>query len=419
MGGDVHLFVKMCPHCSACKSTGPKKRAKLQGYQVGAPLDRLHLDILGPFPVSSSGNKYILVIIDQFTRWVEAFPIPDQGAETTAKKLVYDFIARFGAPLELHTDQGRNFESSLFRNVCRLLQITKTRTTPYHPSSNGQVERFNRTLLQMLRCYVDRNQKNWDEQLPLLTAAYRSSQHMVTGFTPNRLMLGREVHQPHDIQCGAARLKSNAMEVVDYIYKLEESLKEAQSLARSHLRTAQERQKKVYDLRANEHSYDIGDLVFVKDDTKKKGLSPKLQALWRGPLIVAAHRGPVLYEIQGPKHRTIMHHDRLKPYNSDVIPVWISRQRCKILQQCQDPDLHLNTEDAPLAPVLPLPDDPDKASQSEGPSESCQSDGSGQAVQPRGPVYQPGSRQGDEESSEKTFKTSSGRIVNRPERFRH
>uniref|UniRef100_A0A3Q2Q0I0 Integrase catalytic domain-containing protein n=1 Tax=Fundulus heteroclitus TaxID=8078 RepID=A0A3Q2Q0I0_FUNHE len=261
MGGDVHLFVKMCPHCSACKSTGPKKRAKLQSYQVGAPLDRF------------SGNKYILVIIDQFTRWVEAFPIPDQDAETTAKKLVYNFIARFGPTLELHTDQGRNIESSLFRNVCRLLQITKTRSTPYHPSSNGQVERFNRTLLQMLRCYVDRNQKNWDEQLPLPTAAYRSSRHMVTGFTPNKLMLGREVHQPHDIQWGAARLKSNAMEVVDYIYKLEESLKEAQSLARSHLRTAQERQK-------------------------RKGLSPKLQAVWRGPLIVAAHRGPVLYEIQ-------------------------------------------------------------------------------------------------------------------------
>ncbi len=125
MGGDVQLYIQRCRHCNACKVAGPTKRAKLQNYQAGAPMDRIHIDILGPFPVSSSGNKYVLIIIDQFTRWVEAFPVPDQGAETTAKTLVYEFISRFGAPLELHTDQGQNFESSLFRNVCSLLQITK------------------------------------------------------------------------------------------------------------------------------------------------------------------------------------------------------------------------------------------------------------------------------------------------------
>ncbi|KAL6491500.1 hypothetical protein MHYP_G00018450 [Metynnis hypsauchen] len=104
MGGDVHSFIQRCQHCNERKAAGPAKHAKLQTYQAGAPLDRLHLDILGPFPVSSSGNRYILVIIDQFTRCVEAFAIPDQGAETTARKLVYQFVARFGAPLELHTD---------------------------------------------------------------------------------------------------------------------------------------------------------------------------------------------------------------------------------------------------------------------------------------------------------------------------
>lgn len=90
MREDVHLCLK---RCHACKTTGTVKRAKLQSYQAGAAPDQLHLDILGPFPVSSSGNKYILIIIDQFTRWVEAFHVPNQGAETTARKLVYDFIA--------------------------------------------------------------------------------------------------------------------------------------------------------------------------------------------------------------------------------------------------------------------------------------------------------------------------------------
>lgn len=130
---------------------------------------------------------------------MEAFPVKDQGAETMAKTLVNDFISRFGAPLELHMDQGRNFESALFKNICQLFQISKTRTTPYHPASNGQVERFNCTLLQMIRCYADQTQKNWDEHLPLLTAACHSAQHSSTGFTPNMLMLGREVHQPQDM----------------------------------------------------------------------------------------------------------------------------------------------------------------------------------------------------------------------------
>ncbi|CAL9682111.1 unnamed protein product [Knipowitschia caucasica] len=227
-------------------------------------------------------------------------------------------------------------------------------------------------------------------------------------------MLGREVHQPQDIQSGSAKLNADPLKEADFLYNLEEGLKEVHSLARDHLRTAQERQKKVHDLRAREHSYSVGDLVFVKDDTKKKGLSPKLQAPWKGPLIVAARRGPVLYEIQGPKRSTVMHHDRLKPYDSEVIPVWVSRQRSKLLQQCRDPDIQSHEEDIPLVPVLPLPDDPCPA---KGPGEAFQSKGPGEASQSSDPGCQPGRRQGDTNSSDKTVKTSRGRIVNMPERF--
>ncbi|XP_038154197.1 uncharacterized protein LOC119791901 [Cyprinodon tularosa] len=322
MGGDVQLFVQKCQNCTTRKTAGPTTKAALQSYQTGAPLDRLQLDILGPFPVSTAGNKYILVIIDQFTRWVEAYGVPDQGAETTARRLVYDFISRFGCPLELHSDQGRNFESTLFKTVCQLLQITKTRTTPYHPASNGQVERFNRTLLQMVRCYVDQNQKNWDEHLPLLTAAYRSTKNASTGCSPNRLMLGREVHQPHDIWSGAAEFRRDRCAVPEFLSELEQGLKEAQETAREHLKAAQERQKRTYDVRAKGKPYAVGDLVFVKDSTKRKGFSPKLQPPWKGPSIIASCLGPVLYEVIGKRDRKILHHDRLKPYTSDVIPGW-------------------------------------------------------------------------------------------------
>ncbi|XP_023205547.1 uncharacterized protein LOC106700194 [Xiphophorus maculatus] len=336
MGSDLHKYIQQCPQCKGLKSSSPSKKAKLQSYQAGAPMDRLHLDILGPFPISSSGNKYILVIMDQFTRWVEAFPVPDQGAETTARMLVNNFLARFGAPLELHTDQGRNFESVLFKKICQLFQISKTRTTPYHPASNGQVERFNRTLLQMIRCYVDQNQKNWDEHLPLLTAAYRSAQNSSTGFSPNMLMLGREVHQPQELWLGLAERTWSEKDPLAYVHDLEKTLGEAHDMARQHLRGAQLRQKRTHDLRAKECSYNIGDLVYVKDNTKKLGFSPKLQPPWKGPCIIKAQLGPVLYEILTQRGKKVMHHDQLKPYTSDVIPAWVRRQRHVVLPQCQD-----------------------------------------------------------------------------------
>jgi transposase InsO family protein len=116
-------------------------------------------------------------------------------AKTVAKPLVEEVIVRFGTPYVIHTDQGVQFESNLFQEVCRLLQIQKTRTTPYHPQSDGIVERNNRTILTMLSAFV-----NWDEHLPYISMAYRAAEHETTGNTPNCMMLGREVTIPLDIQ---------------------------------------------------------------------------------------------------------------------------------------------------------------------------------------------------------------------------
>ena len=146
-------------------------------------------------PLTRRGNKYILVIIDQFTKWIECYALPNQEAESVAKKLAEEFILRFGCPLELHTDQGKNVDGSVIRNLCKKLQIA--RTTPYRPCSNGQVERYKRLVLQILRCYTGNKQNTWDEYLNQCSAAIRATRQ--TGFTPNKLMLGREVTQPADI----------------------------------------------------------------------------------------------------------------------------------------------------------------------------------------------------------------------------
>ena len=140
---DVELFVKSCSECNKNKKANVKAKAALGQFHAGSPLERVHIDILGPFTPSSKGNQYVVMIVDQFTKWLECFPLPHQSAEEVARCVVDGFISRFGCPLEIHTDQGKNFDGNLFASVCELLHIVKKRTTPYRPCSNGQVERYN------------------------------------------------------------------------------------------------------------------------------------------------------------------------------------------------------------------------------------------------------------------------------------
>ena len=135
---------------------------------------------------------------DYFTKWVEAYPLPNQEAPTVAEVLVKEYVCCFGVPLLLHSDQGRNFESAVFQGMCQLLGIRKTRTTPYHPQSDGMVERFNRTLEAQLSKFADYHQRDWDVHIPFLLMAYRSAVHDTTGITPAKMMLGRDLRLPVD-----------------------------------------------------------------------------------------------------------------------------------------------------------------------------------------------------------------------------
>nr|XP_027213555.1 uncharacterized protein LOC113806594 [Penaeus vannamei] len=147
MRRDVQEWCRTCEVCCARNGPVKKNRAPFQLYQVGAPLERVAVDIVRPFPVTTRGNRFICVVMDYFTKWPEAYALPDHEAETVAEALVNNFITHFGVPCELHSDQGREFESVVFQECCRLLGIKKTRTTALRPQSDGLVERFNRTLI--------------------------------------------------------------------------------------------------------------------------------------------------------------------------------------------------------------------------------------------------------------------------------
>ena len=324
MAEDVRLHIQQCPSCNKWKTPTPKPKAALCDYRVGFPMDRIGIDVIGPLPRSNKNNQYILVVGDHFTRWMEAYPLPNQHAQEVAKKLVNEFISRFGAPLEIHTDQGPNFESALFRELCRLLQITKTRTTPYRPSSNGLIERFNKTLGNMIKSFIDENPREWDSSIDLLMAAYRSTVHPATGFTPNQMMLGREVKLPIHLVYPIPEGEKSFC-TTDYVAEVRDKLEQIYENVRNNLGRNVVGHKNDCDSRIFSNRYRRGMLVY-----KLKPVHKKLEAAWVGPYVIIDVLSSVVYKIQYKEVKEVVHFDRLKPCHSREVPKWAKCLSSKI-----------------------------------------------------------------------------------------
>ena len=224
---------KWCTSCDLCASR-KGHNAKLEP-QWDSTMLRIALDILGPLPLTENGNRYLLIIADYFTKWPEAYAIPNQEAATVARILVNEVICRFGVPLEIHSDQGRNFESALFKEMYSLLGMSKTRTTPLHPQSDGMVERMNRTIEAQLSMFIQDHQRNWDEFIAPLMMAYRSSIHDTTKCSPAKLMLGRELRLPVDLLLGRPSQEKPDLDT-PYVDRLQSTLERVQEFARSILK---------------------------------------------------------------------------------------------------------------------------------------------------------------------------------------
>ena len=199
MRRDIYTWTSQCTQCQTSNSAPSRVHDHLQKVITGAPLDIVAVDILSGLPTSSDGRKqvsYILVLTVYFPKWSEAYALPDAKAHTCMTTIYNEFFSRFGMPRQLHSDQGKNIESKLIHEICLLANIDKSKTTPFHPRSDGQAERLNRTLLQMLRTTAADHVNNWPSYLPTVLSAYRMTVHSVTGITPNMAMLGREVLTP-------------------------------------------------------------------------------------------------------------------------------------------------------------------------------------------------------------------------------
>ena len=214
MADDVGDWLRNCTTCMKRKSPAGRHHP-VGNIPTGHRWDRIAMDILDVCDPTPDGFRYILVIADYFSKWTEAFPIKNKCADTVADVLVDKIILRFAMPLVIHSDQGREFENGLMKSLCNLLGCVKTRTAPYHPESDGMVERFNRTCLMMLSMFVNDRRDNWHKLLPFVMHAYRTSVHESTGYSPYRLMMGEECSLPQDVNTEELR-SSRENEVVPH-----------------------------------------------------------------------------------------------------------------------------------------------------------------------------------------------------------
>ena len=311
---DVSVFVSSCLICQQRNSPKQKHRHSLVNWPPSFPFAHIGIDFLGPLPVSN-GNSYIVLFGDHFTKWYEAVPLPDQTAEMTATALLEHWISRFGVPVSIHTDQGRNFESKLFQSLMQSLQIDKTRTTSFHPQSNAVIERMNRTLLNMLAKSVDDFQSNWTQQLPYVMMALRTSVHESTGYTPQFLVFGEEINLPIDFQYPSPE-QPNKTDVHQFVQQKRIDMQRAHEAARLHLQAAQLRRNALYNSKLHGPRYKPDDNVWLHSSVISKGLSPKLSSPWKGPYTIVQCLNDVTYKIKNTANQkeTIVHYDRLKPF---------------------------------------------------------------------------------------------------------
>ena len=311
MAEDIASWVRQCDLC-ARRKPGPGKAKYPMGHKnVGLPFERVAIDIMGPLPQSHDGYSYIMVVECYYSKWVEAYSLADHTAQTVGDQLLCQWICRFGVPTTIHTDQGPEFESRLFHHLCQELGSLKTRTTPYHPQSDGMVERQNRTIQQMLACYVNDCYDDWSDHLDYVMMAYRSSLHESTGCTPNRVIFGREVNLPLTVQLGEQHSCEGAECPIEYVQWVKNTLEKVFSFVRQKSKKSTAKQKAHHDRHCKIREVTEGSMVWRWYPPKGK---QKLGLGWTGPYRVLELIGKHAAKIKSHDRELTVHLNDLKPY---------------------------------------------------------------------------------------------------------
>ena len=281
MCADTRRHCRSCLVCVSRRGANRIPHPPLQPIPVGGPFHRVGVDVL-QLPLTEAGNCYVVVFQDYLTKWVEAFATPNQTAETIAHLLVNEIFCRHGAPEHLLSDRGANFLSEHMQDVCKLLSIKKINTSGYHPQTDGLVEKFNSTLINMISKVAQSFGRDWDRHLPYLLFAYRASVHESTKESPFHLLYGRDPWLPSETTLNQPS-SPYVVDSSDYRVELTSSLSSAWLLAREKIKIAQASRKKQHDKRAKEHQFRVGDRVMIHMPSAVTGKAWKLARPFHGP----------------------------------------------------------------------------------------------------------------------------------------
>ncbi|XP_037870373.1 uncharacterized protein LOC119629252 [Bombyx mori] len=301
---DVENYIKNCTLCQENKALRRCNRAPMQITTTStSPFQRVSLDIVGPLPESGTAKlKYVMTLQDDLTKYSAAYPLRSVSAEETTDCLIH-FISLFGIPNTIFTDQGTNFTSDLFKSTCSFLKIKNLWSTPYHPQSQGALERSHSTLKEYLKSFVNDNQDDWPRYVYTAMLSYNTAIHSTTNFSPYELLFGHKAFIPDSIY------KQDLTTYPDYVRMLQHRLKQSWAKAAENIDKSKDRSKSYYDNKTRPIKYKVGDFVYLKNHLRlRKALSP----IWKGPYkVIQVHNNNNVTLLINRRH--VRHHfDEIK-----------------------------------------------------------------------------------------------------------
>lgn len=288
----IEKYVASCDKCQQFKRPNTAPVGLLHPLTPpSTPFEMVGVDLVGPFPRSSNNNRWVIVCVDHLTRYAETAAIPTATAIDVSSFLLSTVILRHGPPRIIVSDRGRQFVADVVEELLRLCDCRFRHATPYHPQTNGLVERTNRTLTNMISMYVNSRHKNWDDILSFITYAYNTARHEATAYSPFYLLY---VQPPRLFLDTILPFHTHVdLSIAKTLCRAEEAWRVAQ------LRTlaSQDRSKITYDSRHKEVSYDKGDIVWLWTPLRKRGLCQKFLACYTGPFVIVDRLSDLTYSI--------------------------------------------------------------------------------------------------------------------------
>jgi len=305
---DCRRFVQSCKTCDLFRPRRGKKFGVMQIFEDATkPFQRIGIDYIGPFNLSDNRNRYVVVIIDHFSRYVEASAVPKATAEEAIKGLHEKVIYRHSCPYEVVCDRGSQFISGMMKEHAKTSRYKVKYTSPYHPQSNGITERANQTLKTIIKKFVSVAQTDWDLVLPSAVFSYNVSVHESTGYSPFYLVYNREARLPHDLELPTISDRAEESEA-SKAARAEKTMKQAQENSKNSVM----KNKSYYDIHRKSVDFHPGEEVWRYHTVRKKGLTQAFLPQKTGPYEVVCKTGPVNYKIrlvcEGKKSRCIIVH---------------------------------------------------------------------------------------------------------------